>query len=305
MLLHEILQEQLEEDPTDFVRRYLGLRSIDELTTDSGAREITFYDDPYRTVRSWCKVHGPPRFKKIGSGSQANVFLDTAQPNTVLKLLHIQSERDGYWQFINDSATKYKNNPFFPRIYDYHWFRPNLGFVVMEKLIPLHNIKLHTAVRFLFKQFGVDPDKYATFEPPDFDTLHKAMDHPNYQKLSSDNRRRAFYKLNQQLHRQQHTPDVDPKWDQEKAKQDRGYKGMFGPGMRNLSTQFNDTNKILAYVADNSPNESARERRKYLIALKKEYTGGDFGLDLHEGNWATRLTGHGPQLVILDPIYAP
>lgn len=51
-------------------------------------------------------------------------------------------------------------------------------------------------------------------------------------------------------------------------------------------------------LANKTPNPQFREA---LLALEPFIQ--EFDIDMHGGNWMVRLTGHGPQIVILDPLH--
>jgi len=66
-----------------------------------------------------------------------------------------------------------------------------------------------------------------------------------------------------------------------------------------MQAAFNDDPKAIARLGSRSKNPQFREAMKILApAFASE------GSDLHHGNWMVRLTGAGPQLVIVDP-FAP
>lgn len=235
--------------------------------------------------------------EKIGTGAEANVYAGK-DGASVIKELWVRGdvEYNATYQYI-DMVMSHQNNPYFPRIYNaklYTTKRDDNSYskliIQMEKLAEFNTSKTEHLLPQLISQMGITEEDILNM-----DSMQRMKD---MKSGSHHQEKPSKY------------PNATP--DEQKMAADRademGRKNMLRDIGGVLFSMFGDSRGRKELI-EKSTNPELKEAIKLsgdIITKGREDNEAGSGHttrgDLHEGNIMIRLTGHGPQLVITDPV---
>lgn len=229
---------------------------------------------------------GLDRNEQVGSGYEAKVYAGK-DGATVIKevMLKGEPEESGIYNYIN-MVLQNQDNPFFPRIYNAKLYTHKTAgrhklIVQMEKLTDFNNAKVEHLLPQLLDQMGVD---------------------------IQDVDGRSKYRINQISSGNYGEEPTKPDDEQAEYKRNRERKQTLGDLGDVLWQRFRTPKgrEDLMKVAKNPELKQAIERTDAVInkaTFRHATQGGRKPVaDLHDSNVMVRLTAHGPQLVITDPM---
>lgn len=226
---------------------------------------------------------------KIGSGAEAEVYAGR-DSGTIIKELWIKesTKTSATYQYI-DMVMSHQDNPFFPRIYNAKLYTRHVGkghsklVIHMERLQTFNSAKTEHLLPQLLDQLGISADDVGGW-PESAERIRNMKSGSHY------------------------TESIDAEAMRTKRKDDVGRHKMLADIGTALFNKFK-TARGREELMKRSTNPQLKEAIKLTgnIILKGEEgnaqgSGRITKGDLHESNIMVRLTQHGPQLVIVDPV---
>ena len=226
-----------------------------------------------------------PNFKEenmVGSGAEAEVF--KAGANSVIKVIDFYKEDNDPTVHYIDEVMNNQDNPYFPKIYGAKAYMLNKDkgqyfqgklVIHMEKLTSFNNPKTSHMLPRLLKQFGISED--------DFDSS------------MGDN--------NAYLHTKRET-DVERTPSSENPDDEDGRYNMldtFGKVLADTFATGKGRQKLMKQATNPELKRAIQITDQIINRLANDPERPASG-DLHQSNIMIRLTPHGPQLVIVDPV---
>ena len=222
--------------------------------------------------------------KKLGFGFEAKVYADKTG-GTVIKEVPISGdvEDSATYQYI-DKVMSNQDNPFLPRIYNaklytHHAMGKKKLVVQMERLTDFNSEKVAHLLPQLLAQLGIS----------EFDVGRGSREHIQQMRSGSQPEENDFDTAEQQerdqkVKRSQTLGELgDVLWQRFRTPAGR-IKLMQGTDNAQLKSAIKVTHDILQKGADKTDKDTIMKA------------------DLHDSNIMVRLTSHGPQLVITDPV---
>lgn len=224
--------------------------------------------------------------ERLGSGFEAKVYADKTG-GTVIKELPIDSEVEdsATYQYI-DQVMSHQDNPFLPRIYNAKLYTHNtMGrkklVVQMERLTDFNSEKVAHLLPQLLAQIGID----------EYDVDQSSREHIQQMRSGAYDDEPNDYDTDEQkardqkMKRQSTLGDLgDVLWKRFRSPEGR-IQLMQATDNAQLKLALKLSHDILQKHADTKGEKSTEMKA-----------------DLHDANVMVRLTSHGPQLVITDPI---
>jgi len=224
--------------------------------------------------------------KPIGSGYEAKVY-NSKDVGTVIKEVTIRGnvEESAIYNYIN-MVMSHQDNPFFPRInnaklYTHKTMGAHKLVIQMEKLTDFNNAKVEHLLPQLLDQLGIDIQDVAGRSKYRINQISSG----NYgQEPTSGNDEREEYRRGQE--RKETLGDLgDVLWQRFRTKQGR--------------------EELMKVAKNPQVKEAIKLTDEVLNAADARHAAGgsrETSADLHDSNIMVRLTSHGPQLVITDPM---
>ena len=222
------------------------------------------------------------RNKEIGDGFEAKVYADKSG-GTVIKEVPIKGkiEDSATYQYI-DKVMSNQDNPFLPRIYNaklytHHTMGAKKLVIQMERLTEFNSEKVAHLLPQLLAQLGID----------DSDVGQTSREHAQRMRSGSQPEENDYdtpeqIARDQRISRSQALGDYgDVLW-----KQFRTPEGRIK----------------LIQATDNAQLKLALKVSHDILKKGAASPGMEMKADLHDSNIMVRLTPHGPQLVITDPV---
>jgi len=224
--------------------------------------------------------------EQIGSGYEAKVYAGK-DGGTVIKevLLKGSPEESGIYNYIN-MVLQNQDNPFFPRIYNAKLYtHKTMGrhklVVQMEKLTDFNSAKTEHLLPQLLDQMGIDIQDVAGRSKYRSNQLSSG----NYgEEPTKPDDEQAAFKRNAE--RKETLGDYGDVMFQRFRTPEGRAELMRTVKNPKLKQAIQATDKILNKAADRFDSDGGRKTTA----------------DLHDANVMLRLTNHGPQLVITDPM---
>ena len=245
-----------------------------ELLNESNIKHVTVKQHP--------DIRG--KNPKLGSGYEAKVYAGK-DGGTVIKEMPIDGdvEDSATYQYI-DMVMSNQDNPFFPRIYNaklytHHTMGKQKLVVQMERLTDFNSEKVAHLLPQLLAQLGID----------EFDVGMMSREHIQQMRSGSYPEENDFDTAEQQERDQKSRRHEtlgelgDVLWKRFRSPEGR-IKLIQATDNAQLKLAMKKTHDILKKGADKSNKSSVMKA------------------DLHDSNIMVRLTSHGPQLVITDPV---
>ena len=245
-----------------------------ELLNESNIKHVTVKQHPDIEEKN----------KRLGSGFEARVYADKSG-GTVIKELPIKGEVEdsATYQYI-DMVMSNQDNPFLPRIYNaklytHHTMGAKKLVVQMERLTDFNSENVAHLLPQLLAQLGIN----------EFDVGQSSREHA--QRMGSGSQpEENDYDTPEQIARDQRISRSQT-------------LGDYGDA---LYTKFRTPEGRIKLIqgTDNAQLKLALKKTHDILQRDADKTGktSTMKADLHEGNVMLRLTSHGPQLVITDPV---
>lgn len=207
----------------------------------------------------------------LGSGVQGSAYGFKSRPNSVVKAARLQGLDDPYLRYVT-TVLQHQDNPFFPRI---------------------HNAKIleYTASRWdpRIQHADTSEQQKESMRKPQYTLM------VNMEKLRpmSGNLKDSASAMLQRLGIDKN--DMNPaSWGAEKSGPDDYGTDTWD---RDLRAMFDDEG-MRKELANNTKNPQFKEALNIMEPIWNMH-----GADMKDDNIMIRLTPHGPQIVLVDPIY--
>ena len=202
--------------------------------------------------------------KPIGQGMQAKVYDHPSEQNSVVKISLVAGSNDPYIRFLK-FINQHSDNPFFPRV-------SSVQYVNLDRTVVDYN---------------------------DDDTESKRNVNSKYilavtEKLIPLNGPR-IKAVAEQLIRTQlgiEREEFESEFGETGAKNDVDLLNYV------LYQWTENPTKVMNFIKNNSRNPQFVKAMEWLSQSENVEMA-----DFHDGNWMVRLTGSGPQLVLIDPLF--
>ena len=219
---------------------------------------------------------------RLGSGYEAKVYADKTG-GTVIKEMPITTdvEDSATYQYV-DMVMSNQDNPFFPRIYNaklytHHTMGRQKLVIQMERLTDFNSEKVAHLLPQLLAQLGVD----------EFDVSQQSREHI------------------QQMRSGSYPDESGGGTDEQKEREQRLRRNeTLGDLGDVLYKRFNSPEGRIKLIqgTDNAQLKLALKKTHDILQKGASSPSSTMKGDLHDSNIMVRLTPHGPQLVITDPV---
>ena len=261
-----------------------------ELLNESNIKHVTVKNMPDIKERN----------PKIGSGFEAEVYA-AKDGATIIKELWIKEsiETNASYQYIN-MVMSHQDNPYFPRIYNAKLYTSKREddthsklIIQMEKLVEFDTSKTEHLLPQLIAQLGIAPDDV---DGADTARRMKRMEDGS-QWLEKIVDREFLLSIG---------ADPDRKHPQQSEKLNRTeLLRDIGGTLFSMFRTANGRNKLMQHSTNPELKEAIKLTGDIILKGERDNAAGSGRItrgDLHASNIMVRLTGHGPQLVITDPV---